>query len=64
MLAKHLAKDVYGLPKDTGRALMEWSEYPDRMEKATMGCLGNELQKVLVTRHSVCSHFQNVDCEI
>ncbi|KIJ55558.1 hypothetical protein M422DRAFT_240172 [Sphaerobolus stellatus SS14] len=56
-LARHLVKDVFGIPTDghgAGRVLMGWSEYPDPTEKTTskLGCLGLEVEKALKIRLS------------
>ena len=55
-LARSLAADVYGLSTGAygaGRALTQWSKYPDTADQAKLGCLGAEVEKVLSDRHSV-----------
>jgi DNA ligase-4 len=56
VLAKTLARGVFVLPTDSGsagRALMEWSGYPQAAEEAKLGCLGVELEIALFQRYSV-----------
>ncbi|KAF8586434.1 hypothetical protein K439DRAFT_1387139 [Ramaria rubella] len=55
ILAKTLAINVFGLSigeYGTGRELVEWSDYPDAVDKARLGCLGVEVEKALAKRHS------------
>ncbi|KAF8513409.1 hypothetical protein BU17DRAFT_31851, partial [Hysterangium stoloniferum] len=54
-LAKALTREVFALPTDSqgaGRALIEWSDYPETRDKAKLGCLGAELEIALGARTS------------